>query len=56
MQAIGNLTTTSCGQETIAQVVSVDYVMDKLRKLTSTPQDKNFSKVNSVGQALLAVF
>lgn len=56
MQAIGNLTTTSCGQETIAQVVSVDYVMDKLRELTITPQDKNFSKVNSVGQALLAVF
>ncbi|KAH8293229.1 hypothetical protein KR018_000535 [Drosophila ironensis] len=56
MQAIGNLTTTSCGQETIAQVVSVDYVMDKLRDLTNTPQSDNFSKVNSVGQALLAAF
>ncbi|KAI8043598.1 hypothetical protein M5D96_004931, partial [Drosophila gunungcola] len=47
MQAIGNLTTTSCGQETVAQVVSVDYVMDKLRELTNTPQAENFSKVNS---------
>ncbi|XP_016954998.1 phospholipase A-2-activating protein [Drosophila biarmipes] len=56
MQAIGNLTTTSCGQETIAQVVSVDYVMDKLRELTNTPQGENFSKVNSVGHALLAAF
>ncbi|XP_043643403.1 phospholipase A-2-activating protein [Drosophila teissieri] len=56
MQAIGNLTTTPCGQETIAQVVSVDYVMDKLRELTNTPQDENFSKVNSVGKALLAAF
>jgi len=56
MQAIGNLTTTSCGQETIAQVVSVDYVMDKLRELTNTPQGENFSKVNSAGQALLAAF
>jgi len=56
MQAIGNLTTTSCGQETIAQVVSVDYVMDKLRELTNTPQSENFSKVNSAGQALLAAF
>lgn len=56
MQAIGNLTTTPCGQETIAQVISVDYVMDKLRELTNTPQGENFSKVNSVGQALLAAF
>ncbi|EDW03341.1 phospholipase A-2-activating protein [Drosophila grimshawi] len=56
MQAIGNLTTTSSGQETIAQVVSVDYVMDKLRELTNTQQDENFTKVNLVGQALLAVF
>ncbi|KAH8413203.1 hypothetical protein KR009_008741 [Drosophila setifemur] len=56
MQAIGNLTTTSCGQETIAQVVSVDYVMDKLRMLTNTPQGENFNKVNLVGQALLAAF
>jgi len=56
MQAIGNLTTTSCGQETIAQVVSVDYVMDKLRELTNTPQGENFSKLNSAGQALLAAF
>ncbi|XP_030555223.1 phospholipase A-2-activating protein [Drosophila novamexicana] len=56
MQAIGNLTTTQCAQETIAQVVSVDYVMDKLRELTNTPQDENFTKVNLVGQALLAVF
>ncbi|XP_002074268.2 phospholipase A-2-activating protein [Drosophila willistoni] len=54
--AIGNLTTTSCGQETIAQVVSVDYVMDKLRELTNTPQGENFSKLNSAGQALLAAF
>ncbi|XP_017021946.1 phospholipase A-2-activating protein [Drosophila kikkawai] len=56
MQAIGNLTTTPCGQETIAQVVSVDYVMDKLRELSSTPQGENFSKVNSAGNALLAAF
>ncbi|KAM8717735.1 hypothetical protein ACLKA7_004439 [Drosophila subpalustris] len=56
MQAIGNLTTTSCGQETVAQVVSVDNVMDKLRELTNTPQEENFAKVNLVGQALLAAF
>ncbi|XP_062142543.1 phospholipase A-2-activating protein [Drosophila sulfurigaster albostrigata] len=56
MQAIGNLTTTACGQETIAQVVSVDSVMDKLRELTNTPQDENFAKVNVLGQALLAAF
>lgn len=56
MQAIGNLTTTPCGQETVAQVVSVDYVMDKLRELTNTPHDENFTKVNLVGQALLAAF
>lgn len=56
MQAIGNLTTTTCGQETIAQVISVDYVMDKLRELTNTPHDENFTKVNLVGQALLAAF
>ncbi|KAH8293200.1 hypothetical protein KR044_011962 [Drosophila immigrans] len=56
MQAIGNLTTTSCGQETIAQVVSVDYVMDKLRELSNTPQGENFAKVNVLGQALLAAF
>ncbi|XP_030382821.1 phospholipase A-2-activating protein [Scaptodrosophila lebanonensis] len=56
MQSIGNLTTTPCGQETIAQVVSVDYVMDKLRDLTNTPQSENFAKVNILGQALLASF
>ncbi|KAH8412043.1 hypothetical protein KR222_007523 [Zaprionus bogoriensis] len=56
MQAIGNLTTTPCGQETIAQVVSVDHVMDQLRELTNTPHDENFTKINLVGQALLAAF
>uniref|UniRef100_A0A1A9WEX5 Phospholipase A-2-activating protein n=1 Tax=Glossina brevipalpis TaxID=37001 RepID=A0A1A9WEX5_9MUSC len=56
MQAIGNLTTTPFGQETLALVVSVDYVMDKIRELTNTPQTGTFVKVNSIGSALLAAF
>uniref|UniRef100_A0A1A9VFP4 Phospholipase A-2-activating protein n=1 Tax=Glossina austeni TaxID=7395 RepID=A0A1A9VFP4_GLOAU len=56
MQAIGNLTTTPFGQETLALVVSVDYVMDKIRELTNTPQTGSFVKINSIGSALLATF
>lgn len=56
MQAIGNLTTTPFGQETSALIISVDYVMDKLRELTNTPQTGVFVKINSAGKALLASF
>lgn len=56
MQAIGNLTTTPFGQETLALVVSVDYVMDKIRELTNTPQTGSFVKINSIGSALLSSF
>ncbi|XP_067623064.1 phospholipase A-2-activating protein [Eurosta solidaginis] len=56
MQAIGNLTTTPFGQETVAIVVSVDYVMDKIRELTNTPQTGIYIKLNSAGSALLAAF
>ncbi|XP_017469208.1 PREDICTED: phospholipase A-2-activating protein [Rhagoletis zephyria] len=55
-QAIGNLTTTPFGQETVAIVVSVDYVIDKIRELTNTPQAGVYAKLNSVGSALLATF
>ena len=56
MQAIGNLTTTPFGQETSALIISVDYVMDKLRELTNTPQTGVFVKINSAGKALLSSF
>lgn len=56
MQAIGNLTTTPFGQEISALVISVDYVMDKLRELTNTPQAGAFAKINSAGTALLQAF
>ena len=56
MQAIGNLTTTPFGQETSALIISVDYVMDKLRELTNTPQTGIFVKINSAGKALLSSF
>ncbi|XP_046812182.1 phospholipase A-2-activating protein isoform X1 [Lucilia cuprina] len=56
MQAIGNLTTTPFGQEASALVISVDYVMDKLRELTNTPQAGVYAKINSAGTALLAAF
>ncbi|XP_050319721.1 phospholipase A-2-activating protein [Bactrocera neohumeralis] len=56
IQAIGNLTTTPFGQETVAIVVSVDYVMDKIRELTNTPQSGVYAKLNSAGSALLATF
>lgn len=56
MQAIGNLTTTPFGQEISALVISVDYVMDKLRELTNTPQAGVFAKINSAGTALLQAF
>lgn len=56
MQALGNMTTTPFGQETSALVISVDYVMDKLRELTNTPQVEVFAKINKAGTALLAAF
>ncbi|XP_013111115.2 phospholipase A-2-activating protein [Stomoxys calcitrans] len=56
IQALGNMTTTPFGQETSALVISVDYVMDKLRELTNTPQVEVYSKINKAGSALLAAF
>ncbi|XP_073826829.1 phospholipase A2 activator protein isoform X2 [Musca autumnalis] len=56
IQALGNMTTTPFGQETSALVISVDYVMDKLRELTNTPQVETFAKINKAGTALLAAF
>lgn len=56
MQAIGNLVTTPFGQETVAQVISVDYVMDKIRELTNTPQTGALAKLNAAGTELLASF
>lgn len=56
IQAIGNITTTPFGQEASALVISVDYVMDKLRELTNTPQAGVFAKINTAGSALLAAF
>lgn len=56
MQALGNMTTTPFGPETSALVISVDYVMDKLREMTNTPQAGAFAKINTVGKALLAAF
>uniref|UniRef100_A0A1A9WIT8 PUL domain-containing protein n=1 Tax=Glossina brevipalpis TaxID=37001 RepID=A0A1A9WIT8_9MUSC len=56
MPAIGNLMTTTFGQETLTLLVSVDYVMDKIRELTNTPQAGSFVKINSIGSTLLATF
>lgn len=56
MQAIGNLTTTPFGQEISAIVISADFVMDKLKTLTNTPQSGGFVKINSAGSALLKAF
>ncbi|XP_075153126.1 phospholipase A2 activator protein [Haematobia irritans] len=56
IQALGNMTTTPFGQETSALVISVDYVMDKLRELTNTPHVEVYAKINKAGSALLAAF
>jgi len=56
MQALGNLTTTPFGQKTSAAVISVDFVMDKIREVTSTPQTGNLAKLNTIGKQLIASF
>ncbi|XP_004531201.1 phospholipase A-2-activating protein isoform X1 [Ceratitis capitata] len=55
-QAIGNLTTTPFSQTSVAIIVSTDYVMDKIRELTNTPQTGVYAKLNSAGKELLAAF
>lgn len=57
MQAIGNLMSTTNAQAVVALIVSTDFLVDKIRKLTEiTPKTDALAKVNAISSALLASF
>lgn len=57
MQAIGNLMATTYAQEVIALIISAEFLIEKIRKLTElTPKTDELAKVNAISSALLSSF
>lgn len=57
MQAIGNLMTTNHTQGVVALIISADFLVEKIRKLTElTPKTSELAKVNAISSALLSSF
>lgn len=56
LQGLGNLSCTPYGQIANAQVISVDYVMDKIRELANTKHQNGFEKINECANSLIASF
>lgn len=55
LQALGNLTCTPFGSQTTAQIISVDYVMDKIREVANH-RVNGFEKLSDCANSLLLSF
>lgn len=53
-QSLGNLTCTTFGPVTSAQIISVDVVVDKIRDFMSAVLPNGFEKLNEVARDLTA--